>query len=57
MSSPHSEYITINSWDRKPSWDKSLRYNDNTFRGDIVLYKKDGKLVIVNELYLTDYLK
>jgi hypothetical protein len=57
VSAPYSDYITIDSWERKPAWDKSMGYNDNTFRGDIVFYKKANQLVVVNELYLTDYLK
>lgn len=49
--------IEINSWDRKPLWDKTWKLNDNQFRWDIVLYSKEGKLIVVNELYLNDYLK
>ena len=49
--------IEISSWDRKPIWDKTWNLNDNKFRWDIVLYSKNNKLVVVNELYLNDYLK
>jgi len=54
---PEKRIITINSWDRKPSWDNTWNLNDNKFRGDIVLYSKNNKLIVVNELYLNDYLK
>jgi hypothetical protein len=57
INSPNNNYLTISSWDRQPSWDKSWVYNDNKFKWDIIIYKKDWKLVVVNELYLTDYLK
>lgn len=52
-----NKYLTITSWDRKPTWDKSWLYNDNRFRWDIIFYKKDSKLITVNELLLTNYLK
>ena len=54
---PKEKIITIKSWDRKPKWDKTWKLNDNKFRWDIVLYSKNKKLIIVNELYLNDYLK
>jgi hypothetical protein len=49
--------IEINSWDRKPSWDKTWKLNDNKFRWDIVLYSKNNKLIVVNDILLKDYLK
>lgn len=54
---PNDYYFTINSWDRKPSWDKTGELNDNKFKWDIVLYQKNWELVVVNDLLLTDYLK
>jgi len=57
ISIPKWKVIKIKSWDRKPSWDKSGKLNDNEFKGDIIFYKKNWKLIVVNELYLTDYLK
>ncbi len=54
---PEDRIIKINSWDRKPTWDKSWKLNDNEFRWDIVLYTKDNKLVVVNDILLWDYLK
>lgn len=48
--------ITIVNWNRKPSWDTSGTMNDNTFRGKISLINENGKLVVVNELPLEDYL-
>ncbi len=50
-------FFSIDSWDRKPVWDSSWELNDNKFRGDIVLYKKDDKLIVVNDILLSDYLK
>lgn len=55
--SPNNKYLTINSWDRKPTWDKTWLYNDNKFRWDIIFYKKDSNLIVVNQLILTYYLK
>ena len=57
LSVPKWNIIKINSWDRKPKWDKTWKLNDNEFKWDIVFYKKDWNLIVVNELYLTDYLK
>lgn len=51
------EYIELVSWDRKPSWDRTWVYNDNKFRWDIIVYVKDGDLVVVNKLKIEDYLK
>ncbi|MDD5213834.1 MAG: N-acetylmuramoyl-L-alanine amidase [Candidatus Gracilibacteria bacterium] len=47
----------ITSWSRIPAWDTKKIYNDNKFRGIITLYTENSKLVVVNELYLNDYLK
>lgn len=57
IKSPDDNYLTISSRDRKPNWDKSWAYNDNKFKWDIIIYKKNAKLIVVNELYLSDYLK
>ena len=57
IKSPWNNYLTISSWDRKPTWDKSWIYNDNKFKWDIIIYKNNWKLTVINELYLTDYLK
>lgn len=54
---PKGNIIEINSWNRKPKWDKSLVLNDNKFRWDIVLYTKNNELVVVNDIFLNDYLK
>lgn len=47
----------ITSWSRIPAWDTKKIYNDNKFRWIITLYTENSKLVVVNELYLNDYLK
>ncbi len=54
---PKNEIIEIKSWERKPKWDKSWLLNDNKFRWDIVLYTKNDKLIVVNDILLNDYLK
>lgn len=57
IKSVENDYLEITSWDRIPSWDKNNEYNDNKFRWDIIVYIKDDKLVVVNRLFLHDYLK
>ena len=49
--------LEISSWDRKPSWDISWKYNDNKFRWDLLVYVKNNKLIVVNSLDIEDYLK
>lgn len=48
--------IQITNWNRKPAWDTSGTYNDNIFRGKISVANDNGKLVVINELPLEDYL-
>lgn len=50
-------YIEITSWDRTPSWHKEWIYKDNKFRGEIFVYLKNDKFVVVNILPIEDYLK
>jgi len=52
-----SDVLRVKSWDRKPSWDKSGTMNDNLFRGKIEILNEGGKIVLVNELPLEDYLR
>ena len=49
--------VRVNNWDRKPSWDTSGRLNDNIFRGKLEVRVEAGKLILINELPLEDYLK
>lgn len=49
--------VEIISWSRVPSWDTAKKYNDNKFRWIITLYAKNWKLVVVNELFINDYMK
>ena len=49
--------VRIVSWSRIPPWDTLGRYNDNLFRGKIVVRNDGGKLLVVNELPIEDYLK
>jgi len=63
IKSPEDSFLTISSWDRKPSWDEKDKYNDNKFRGDLIVYRENilwdeqNEMVVVNELFLNDYLK
>ncbi len=52
-----SDIVRIASWSRVPNWDTSRLYNDNTFRGKVTVYNKDGKILVVNELLIEDYLR
>jgi N-acetylmuramoyl-L-alanine amidase/Stage II sporulation protein len=49
--------VRIDSWSRVPTWDTAGKYNDNLFRGRITLRNQDGKLLVVNELPVEDYLR
>ena len=49
--------VSITNWNRKPAWDTTGTMNDNIFRGKIILLNEGGKLVVVNELPLEDYLR
>lgn len=52
-----SDVVRIPSWNRVPAWDSSRRYNDNLFRGKLYISNQGGKLLVVNELPIEDYLK
>lgn len=47
--------LEIVNFENRPAWDQSL--NDNLFRGVLEVQKVDGKLTVINELPLEDYLK
>lgn len=47
--------LKIKNYEHRPSWNETL--NDNEYRGALEVREIDGKLVVVNELYLEDYLK
>jgi N-acetylmuramoyl-L-alanine amidase/Stage II sporulation protein len=49
--------VRVNNWDRKPTWDTSGKLNDNVFRGKLEVRVDNGKLILINELPLEDYLK
>ena len=49
--------VRIASWDRIPAWDTRRMYNDNIFRGNIVLRIENEKILVVNELPLELYLR
>jgi hypothetical protein len=52
-----SDVVRIPSWNRVPTWDSTRRYNDNLFRGKLYISNQWGKLLVVNELPIEDYLK
>lgn len=54
LSSP---LIRIDSWTRIPLWDTSKQYNDNVFRSALHITNQNGKLIVVNEIPIEDYLK
>ena len=51
-----SNPLEILNWDRFPAWDTARKWNDNQFSGILEIRVFEGKLVIVNELPLEDYL-
>ena len=50
-------YLEINSWSRIPEWDTEKKYNDNKFKWELILSVKNWKLLVVNNVLLSDYLK
>ena len=48
--------VRIANWDRIPAWDTTKSYNDNLFRGNILLKKDEWKMIVLNELPLEQYL-
>ncbi|EKE28058.1 MAG: Csp protein [uncultured bacterium (gcode 4)] len=52
-----STVLEVNSWNRKPTWDKTWKVNDNKFRWSITIRNENWNIVIINELPLEDYLK
>ncbi|MBI5413493.1 SpoIID/LytB domain-containing protein [Candidatus Peregrinibacteria bacterium] len=47
--------LTLVNFENSPAWNKEL--NDNLFRGILEIQKVDGKLKVINELQVEDYLK
>lgn len=47
--------LELVNFENRPAWNQSL--NDNFFRGVLEIQKVDGKLTVINELPLEDYLK
>lgn len=52
-----STVLEVSNWLRKPTWDTSWLLNDNKFRWSITVANEGGKLILINELPLEDYLK
>lgn len=49
--------VEINSWNRRPKWDKTGNLNDNLFRDTIEIINDNGKLLVINHLPIEWYLK
>ncbi len=47
--------LTLLNLEKRPAWNLAL--NDNTFRGILEVARVDGKLQVINELPIEDYLK
>lgn len=47
--------LNIANFENRPAWNTSL--NDNKYRGVLEVRKENGKMIVVNELPLEDYLK
>lgn len=47
--------LSLTNFENRPAWNQNL--NDNTYRGILEINHVDGKLTIINELPLDDYLK
>lgn len=52
-----SDIVRISSWSRVPLWDTNKRYNDNLFRNTIIVKNNQGKLLVINQLPIEDYVK
>ncbi len=51
----NSAIMQIANFEHRPTWDLTL--NDNQYRGTLEVAMDDSALVVINELYLEDYLK
>jgi len=47
----------VASWQRIPSWDTAKKYNDNLFRGKLIVRNEGGNLLLINEIPIEDYLR
>lgn len=52
-----SDVLRVDSWTRIPTWDTTKKYNDNLFRWRLLVRNDNGKLLIVNDLPVEDYLR
>ena len=48
--------VRVASWSRPPAWDRDGRYDDNVFRGKIRVINQGGRLTLINELPIEQYL-
>lgn len=51
----NSAIMEIANYAHNPAW--NLKLNDNQYRGTLEVAEDDGALIVINELYLEDYLK
>jgi stage II sporulation protein D len=49
--------LEISNWDHAPAWDTQRKYNDNVFRNTLEIRVENGKLIVINELPIEDYLR
>ncbi|MCT4592286.1 MAG: SpoIID/LytB domain-containing protein [Candidatus Gracilibacteria bacterium] len=48
--------ISVENWNRTPSWDINGKYNDNVFKGALEARVYKGSFTLINDLDLEDYL-
>jgi len=51
------DILRVASWQRIPSWDTAKKYNDNLFRGKLIVRNEGGNLLLINEIPIEDYLR
>lgn len=56
LKAKDSPYLQFKNWDREKVFG-SQRYNDNRYRGVLEFRLIDGKMTVINELALEDYMK
>ena len=49
------DFVTLFNWNRSPAWNKNL--NDNTFAGTLEFQVINGKMHVINDLHIEDYLQ
>lgn len=57
LGTQKEQVLTIKGWDRKLSWDKTWKVNDNIFLWGFDIRYRDWFLNLVNELNFEDYMR